>query len=107
VVIAPGSSPSLLLPATGPVMGIQPGAQFPSETKLIPFGAYLFIFSDGVFEIRRDSQVVWNLSACTDYLASYGGRGENVMDSLLARVHELRGSAHLDDDFSIIEARLR
>ena len=29
------------------------------------------------------------------------------MDSLLARVRDLHGTTYLDDDFSIIEARLR
>jgi hypothetical protein len=43
------------------------------------------------------------LPAC---IAEIGSLKENVMDSLIARARELRGTTHLDDDFSIIEACL-
>jgi predicted ATPase len=106
VVIAPDGAPPLTMPATGPVLGIAPGIHFPAVTLALPAGARLFLFSDGVFEIRRDKRAIWNLADCIAHLAILSQREENVMDALLAYVRELRGSIQLDDDFSIIEALL-
>ena len=105
VVVSPHAPAPLTFPATGPVMGIAPGLQFPAATFSLPPDARLFIFSDGVFEIRRDHQTIWNLQDCVARLTDLGLREENAMDALLAHVRELHGSAQLDDDFSIIEAR--
>jgi serine phosphatase RsbU (regulator of sigma subunit) len=88
-------------------MGIAPGTQFPAATSSVPRDARLYIFSDGVFEIRRDKCAAWNLPDCIAYIAGLGQREESVMDPVLARARDLRGSPQLDDDFSIIEARLR
>jgi tetratricopeptide (TPR) repeat protein len=104
-VVSGGNEP-LVFPATGPVMGISPGVKFPSVSEIIPPGTRLFIFSDGVFEVRRDRRMIWDLPACMAHLAVLSQRSENVMDSILSHVRELRGSTHLDDDFSFIEARL-
>ncbi|MEI9898635.1 MAG: SpoIIE family protein phosphatase [Chthoniobacter sp.] len=104
VALVPGAPQPLHFPATGPVMGVQPGMPYPAASSPLPPGTRLFIFSDGVFEIRRDKRMVWNLAHGIAYLTECCQSGENVMDLLLARVRELRGSPQLDDDFSIIEA---
>ena len=106
VALVPGETAPLTFPATGPMMGIAPGTQFPASATVLPPGARLFIFSDGVCEVRRERQLIWNLAACIEHLAKLGQGEGNTMDALLAHVRELRGSAQLDDDFSIIEARL-
>jgi serine phosphatase RsbU (regulator of sigma subunit) len=84
-------------------MGIAPGAEYPATATPIAPEARLYIFSDGVWELRRGRRTVWTLPAC---IAEIGSLKENVMDSLIARARELRGTTHLDDDFSIIEACL-
>jgi serine phosphatase RsbU (regulator of sigma subunit) len=106
IVVVPGEPKPRVFPATGPVMGALREAQFSAEASSLSPGARLLIFSDGVFEIRRDKRAVWDLSACIAHLTAIAHRQENVMDSLLAHVRELRGASQLDDDFSIIEARL-
>lgn len=106
VAIPPDETPPLLFPATGTVMGISRTAEFPVQSAALPPGSRLFIFSDGVYEIRRDKCALWSLPACIDHLATRSRREEDLMDGLLAHVRELRGSQHLDDDFSIIEVRL-
>jgi len=105
VVLSPGVPEPLLLPATGTVMGVARGFEFPVSSHTIPAGARLLIFSDGIFEIRREKKTVGNLRDCIASLAELGRRDANIMDGLLERARELRGSPQLDDDFSIIEAR--
>jgi serine phosphatase RsbU (regulator of sigma subunit) len=88
-------------------MGAQPGAQFSAVTSQLPPETRLVILSDGVFEIRREGRAVWDLDACIAHVAGLSARGESVMDGLLDRARELRGSPQLDDDFSVIEAHFQ
>ncbi len=104
IVLAPGDTPPVLLPSSGMMMGVLRGKEFPARSCQIPEGACLLIFSDGVFEIFRDGHDVWNLEACIAYLAALAASQRRLMDELLNHVYHLRGSPHLDDDFSIIEA---
>jgi predicted ATPase len=105
IVLAAGEANPLLLPSAGLIMGVLPGADFPAQSCSIAAGARLLIFSDGVYEIYRDGHAVWNLDACIAYLAALAKGQGNLMDELLDHVRSLRGSPHLEDDFSIIEAR--
>jgi Stage II sporulation protein E (SpoIIE)/MalT-like TPR region len=104
VVLLPGDPNALLLPSAGMIMGALLSADFPAQSRRIPVGARLLIFSDGVFEIFRDEGAVWNLDACIAYMAVLAERQRSLMDELLDHVYQLRGSPCLDDDFSIIEA---
>jgi predicted ATPase len=104
ILLLPGEPNPLLLPSTGLIMGALRGVNFPAQSCPIPAGARLLIFSDGVFEIFRDEGPVWNLDACIAHMATLAEGGGSLMDDLLDDVYHLRGSARLDDDFSIIEA---
>jgi serine phosphatase RsbU (regulator of sigma subunit)/predicted ATPase len=105
VVLMPGQPDPLVLTSEGPMMGVLRKAEFPAQSCQIPAEARLLIFSDGVFEVFRDKRQMWNLTDCIAYLAVLGREGGNLMDELLNHVQQLRGSPHLNDDFSIIEAR--
>ncbi len=107
IVLIPGETNPLLLPSSGMMMGVLRGQEYPAQSRQIPAGACLLIFSDGVFEIFRDGRDAWNLDACIAHLAASAVRQRSVMDDLLNHVYHLRGSPHLDDDFSIIEARFQ
>ena len=105
LLFAPDAPTPAFLSSTGPMMGILPGARFPANSCLIPSGARLFIFSDGVFEIWSDHHAAWDWPACVSYLATLSQSAASVMDELIEHVRLLHGSQQLDDDFSIIEAR--
>ncbi len=106
IALVPGESAPRQFPATGPVMGMQPEARFAVEIVTLPAHTRLFIFSDGVFEVRRGGETLWDLDQGIAYLSAHREEHENVMDVLLGHVRHLHGSSQLDDDFSIIEARL-
>jgi serine phosphatase RsbU (regulator of sigma subunit) len=104
-----GREPTNLL-STGPMMGVFRDVNFPGESCPVDADARLLIFSDGVFEIVRDDRVVWDLTGCLEYLATYGASNTgniSLMDQLLAHVRDLRGATQFDDDFSIIDVRFR
>jgi serine phosphatase RsbU (regulator of sigma subunit) len=95
----------LVLSSEGLMMGVLPGQEFPAQSCEIPIEARLLVFSDGAFEIFREGRAVWNLADCIAHMAYLAKEEGNVMDQLLQHVQRLRGSPHLEDDFSIIEAR--
>jgi tetratricopeptide (TPR) repeat protein len=104
ILLAPGARDPILLPSSGMIIGFISGQEYPAESCEVAAGARLLIFSDGVFEIRRDAQAVWDMDACIEYLARRDSRGGALMDELLAHVRTLHGSHELADDFSILEA---
>jgi len=103
ILLAPGARDPILLPSSGMIIGFMSGEEYPAESCEVAAGARLLIFSDGVFEIRRDDQSVWDMDACIEYLARRNSRGGALMDELLAHVRTLHGSHELEDDFSILE----
>jgi serine phosphatase RsbU (regulator of sigma subunit) len=107
IVLLPGKPDPLLLPSSGLLMGVLRSVEFPAQSCRIPPGARLLIFSDGVFEIFCEGRATWDLDACIAYLAGLAERQGTLMDELLQHVYQLRGSPHLEDDFSIIEVRFQ
>jgi predicted ATPase/energy-coupling factor transporter ATP-binding protein EcfA2 len=105
IVLVRGEPNPLILSSEGLMMGVLPGQEFPTQSCQIPVEARLLIFSDGAFEIFREGRAVWNLADCIAHLAVLAKGEGSLMDQLLQHVQRLRGSPHLEDDFSIIEAR--
>jgi len=108
--------PTAPVPGGGTAGGIFISSLTAANTSTLPIpaahylaqsgdGSRLLIFSDGVFEIFRDEGAVWNLDACIAHMSALAEPQGSLMDELLDHVYHLRGSARLDDDFSIIEAR--
>jgi serine phosphatase RsbU (regulator of sigma subunit) len=104
VLLRAGAEP-VLLEASGPIMGCAPDMEYPAESCDVAPGSRFLLFSDGVFEILRDDRVVWTFSALMQHLRGLPAGDGFIMDELLAHVQSLRGGPHLDDDFSIIEAK--
>lgn len=106
VLLHPDLPDPVLLPASGPIVGCVPDLEFPAETRRVRPGSQLLLFSDGLFEIIRNGELVWTLDGAIDFLARHRRERGPLMDVLIARARELRGAepgARLDDDLSIIE----
>jgi serine phosphatase RsbU (regulator of sigma subunit) len=104
ILLAPGAREPILLPSSGLLLGFMSEQEYPAESCEVVAGARLLIFSDGVFEILRDGEPVWDMDPCVEYLATRDSRGGALMDELLAHVRTLHGSHELADDFTILEA---
>ena len=80
----------------------------PYSTSEVQFGPYarLLIYSDGAYEIEKTDGEMWKHSEFVEFVSSLPTDAGPVADRLLAHVHQLGDSQILDDDFSIVEARL-
>jgi serine phosphatase RsbU (regulator of sigma subunit) len=107
VLLSPRATSSKLLESGGPIVGCMEDMDFPAESCEVPAPARMLLFSDGIFEILRDDELVWNLSDAIAFMSQWSSRDESLTEALYDEVRERRGSIHLDDDFSIIEAFFR
>ena len=84
------------------MIGIIPDIPFASRTVEVGNAAKLFLFSDGVFEIRQASGEMWEFDQFVNYLCT-APPDAPMMEQLLDHVRELQGAWQLDDDFSMLE----
>ena len=90
------------LKSEGPMIGIMPDIPFASRTVDVGNAAKLFLFSDGVFEIRQASGEMWEFDQFVNYLCT-APPDAPMIEQLLDHVRELQGARQLDDDFSMLE----
>ena len=90
------------LKSCGPMIGIMPDVPYISQSVVLEPTAKLFVFSDGVYEIRQVDGEVWQFDEFVDYLCA-APLDAPVMDQLLVHIRDLQGSEQLDDDFSMME----
>ncbi len=90
------------LKSNGPMIGIMPDVPYVTETVVLDSVAKLFVFSDGVYEVKQSSGEMWEFDEFVDYICSTPSDAP-VMDQLLVHIQAMQGCEQLDDDFSIME----
>ena len=94
----------IILDSSNIVVGYLPEFNFQSKKIKIESNMRLYIYSDGVYEIRQKNGKFWKLNEMFEYLKTIGSNdGESVLNNLYDYARGLRGKKHLDDDFSILE----
>lgn len=105
IAFAPGESPRLL-ESTGPIPGIFPGQAYPTQTQVLPPGTRLFVFSDGLYELRlQDGRVLGLPDLLTELIVAVS-MDQDPMSAALARAQRLQGGTDFADDVSAVELRL-
>jgi len=97
------SSKLTKLTSQGPMIGLM--EDLPYDTDMAELGphARLYVYSDGVFEIKRPGADMWTINEFIDYFAALPPAEESPIDRLLAHARQLHGSDVLGDDFSMVE----
>lgn len=105
-----GHPPSLLINEKGElvpldtpnfIIGGLPFFEFTSQKIKIEKDSYLYIFSDGVYEIRLENEKYWELHDLFQFLQANYKSGDEI-EQLYQLAQKMRGSTQLDDDFSMI-----
>ncbi len=104
ILISPGTEAPAMLEATGPLIGAVEDMDFPAERCTVAPGSRMAIFSDGVFEIIRDNDLVWTWEGLVEFVDTLRGAKVPLADALLQEAERIKGDASFDDDVSIIEA---
>jgi len=87
----------------GLVIGGMPGARFQKDSCVLPPGAKLYVFSDGVYEITKADGTMMQLSELSDELAKALPPGRSKLNDVVDFAVRANGSDQFDDDFSMLE----
>lgn len=80
-----------------------PHLAYKSDSLTLEGPGRLFIFSDGVFEIKTGEAHWWTFDDFISFLSKPPTEGRSEIDTLFSHVKSISYSGVLDDDFSIME----
>lgn len=96
------------LSTQGIVIGAIPEASYTNAYCQIPFNNRLFLFSDGVYEIKNSSDTMITISEFVNCLDHYVKDSQNDLDKIVHAARQLQdGQMSFMDDFSILEFTFR
>ncbi|MGB7445064.1 MAG: SpoIIE family protein phosphatase [Coleofasciculaceae cyanobacterium] len=87
-------------------IGMLPEAKYKDNTCQIIPGSTLYIFSDGVYEIRQLNSEVWGLNTFIDFLTDHHQNSNGDLEQVLHHIQNLNRNQALDDDFSLLKINL-
>ncbi len=88
----------------GMIVGVDEGAEYRSERMVLPAGSSLYLFSDGIYEIRTQDGSVLGIEAFVGLLAGLAARGRGpLLPALIESVRGLAKKRRFEDDVSMLE----
>jgi sigma-B regulation protein RsbU (phosphoserine phosphatase) len=111
-----GAPPALLIPPGGEaaelgtpdmIVGVETDSDYENRSVPIPAGSRLYLFSDGVYEVRKSTGKMMAFREFTDLLAARAKQNQgSIVHEVLQQIQSLAGTDHFDDDFSLLEVTL-
>ena len=92
------------LEVDGPGVGMIPDLPYSTYKADVPVDSRLLIYSDGVFEIEKPDESMWQFAQFIERIEEQLGR-DGLIDNHLGFARGLRGGDVLGDDFSMLEVR--
>lgn len=89
---------------TGSLMiGVADDETFETYSEEVPPGSRLYLYSDGVSEVRKSDGGLLNAEGLAELLARSNGQSESRVDCVRREAQVLQGSPDFKDDFSLME----
>jgi len=102
---APGAEP-VQLGSTGPMPGVVPGLTYETLTLTVPVGSKLFVYSDGLYELRLEDESVLTLPDMLTEVVPAIARGADPLRFSFDRAERLCGAIGYADDVSAVQISL-
>ena len=100
-VLLQGTSAPVPLRAAGAIIGGFPDVKYSNGTVQLPPGARVYVFSDGVYELKRQDGSTVTLEEFTLELARPSGGSK--LDAILQWAAGVQSNAKFEDDVSVLE----
>ena len=84
------------------LIGAMPGLTYKKDGVIVPPGASVYLFSDGVFETVTIEGVQWGLGDFLSLILQPTVEGTSECERLYGAVRKAAGPGALDDDFSLV-----
>ncbi len=92
-----------ILPATGPIVGIEDAPTYETRTFHLRYGDSLVISTDGLTESRDAKGALLGADAVTVWLSEISGEAQRVADTIVRRLQ--KRSSRITDDLAILVVR--
>ncbi|MEC4817751.1 MAG: SpoIIE family protein phosphatase [Scytonema sp. PMC 1069.18] len=89
----------------GMPVGMFPQVNYIDDSCYIEKSSYLYLFSDGAYEIILTDGTLWTLDAFIQVLVNLQSHFEGKLDDLLHYINALNSKDAFDDDLSIIQIK--
>ncbi len=103
LLFAPSSPAPTALDSAGPMPGMIEGLAYETSSTVVPAGARMLLYSDGLYEIRKGDGSAYD---CEEFVADVGaavGAGGAPLEAGLERAARLVAGSGYDDDVSALE----
>lgn len=84
-----------------PIGGV-PGATYPVASHMLPAGSTLYLFSDGVYEVKREDGSMLDLGGFLDMLVTQVHEGDDALQPLMDQIDAIRNCTICDDDAALL-----
>ncbi|MEM6822428.1 MAG: SpoIIE family protein phosphatase [Verrucomicrobiota bacterium] len=95
------------LEARGGTIGIMPDAEYAEERVTLDPRALVYLFSDGVYELRDTSGNEWPFEEFQALLKPQGDCGEEELERIMQSTREQTGVENFEDDYSMLRLVFR
>ncbi|HMB94226.1 MAG TPA: PP2C family protein-serine/threonine phosphatase, partial [Rhodothermales bacterium] len=82
----------------GLLIGGVPEVTYPVASRILPAGSTLYLFSDGVYEVKREDGSMLDLDAFLDMLVGQVHENSDVLQPLMDQIDAIRNCTICDDD---------
>jgi sigma-B regulation protein RsbU (phosphoserine phosphatase) len=106
VLVDPSAGAVQPLKAKGLPIGMMPGVRYANEWLIVPQQRYLYLVSDGAFEVERPDGTMMSFDEFLSMIAGPASSDSSDLDRLYKTLTTNRGSEALEDDFSIVRFAL-
>ncbi len=93
---------SIRLDSGGTVIGAYPNLTYECYEREIKGPGKIFVFSDGVFEVRGSSDTTWGFDALEQLICVSADSSVSDLDRIRDEVYRVNGRDELEDDYSTI-----
>jgi sigma-B regulation protein RsbU (phosphoserine phosphatase) len=99
-----GQKPEMIpLRTRNNVIGAMQGVTYQNKKQKVHANSHLFIYSDGVYELRKTDGSMWRLEEFSDYLFKLSTASRSKLEQLHSYAHDLCAEDNFEDDFTILE----
>jgi sigma-B regulation protein RsbU (phosphoserine phosphatase) len=100
---ATGDSGASLLQTTNYVIGGLPEVNYKKKECRIAKNSFLYIFSDGVYEVEKSDGSMWRFQEFAEFMHKTETGDQSRLDHLYRHAKKIGKSSNFEDDFTIVE----
>ena len=88
-------------------IGVAAELKYTEQETTIPRGTTLFLYTDGLTEAENACQEHFGMKRITDVITSFSGSPQELIETMIAAVHQYVGETEQSDDLTMLAFKLK